>query len=194
MSPIYGPSRHFVCAQQSSRFQVKADIKWQAGSAGSARRNEAQRLQLTVMFAEFVRVTASRVKGSSGRGLCPTSAPAAAAASGSRTVAPRVASIAEDHTRPGTLVRRWHRLSQAPILRLPDWGDLLNAASDRAAAEQSYYEAIAIARRQSTKLFELRAATNLARLWRDQGKRNEACELLAPIYGWFTEGFETPVL
>jgi len=73
-------------------------------------------------------------------------------------------------------------------------GDLLNAAGDRAAAEQSYYEAIAIAQRQSTKLFELRAATNLARLWRDQGKRNEACKLLAPIYGWFTEGFETPVL
>jgi class 3 adenylate cyclase/tetratricopeptide (TPR) repeat protein len=73
-------------------------------------------------------------------------------------------------------------------------GNLLNAAGDRAAAELSYYEAIAIARRQSIKLFELRAATNLARLWRDQGRRNEACELLAPIYGWFTEGFETPVL
>ena len=44
------------------------------------------------------------------------------------------------------------------------------------------------------ELFELRAAISLARLWRDQGRRNEACELLAPIYGWFTEGFETPVL
>jgi predicted ATPase len=52
-------------------------------------------------------------------------------------------------------------------------------------------EAIAVARRQSAKLFELRAATSLARLWRDQGKRDEARELLAPVYGWFTEGFDT---
>jgi predicted ATPase len=46
-------------------------------------------------------------------------------------------------------------------------------------------------RRQSAKLFELRAATGLACLWRDQGKRDEARELLAPVYGWFTEGFDT---
>ena len=44
------------------------------------------------------------------------------------------------------------------------------------------------------KLWELRAATSLARLWRDQGKRAEARDLLAPVYGWFTEGFGTPVL
>jgi predicted ATPase len=47
---------------------------------------------------------------------------------------------------------------------------------------------------QSAKLWELRAATSLARLWRDQGKRTEARGLLAPIYGWFTEGFDTPDL
>lgn len=45
--------------------------------------------------------------------------------------------------------------------------------------------------RQSAKMFELRASTNLARLWRDQGKRDDARELVAPVYGWFTEGFET---
>ena len=73
-------------------------------------------------------------------------------------------------------------------------GDLLNATSDRAAAEQSYHQAMAVAQRQSAKLFELRAATCLTRLWRDQGKRTEARDLLAPIYGWFTEGFDTPVL
>ena len=44
------------------------------------------------------------------------------------------------------------------------------------------------------KFLELRAATSLARLWRDQGKRTEAHDLLAPVYGWFTEGFDTPVL
>ena len=73
-------------------------------------------------------------------------------------------------------------------------GDLLVRTGDRGAAERSYHHALAIARRQSAKLFELRAATSLARLWRDQGKRTEARDLLAPIYGWFTEGFDTPVL
>jgi predicted ATPase len=57
-----------------------------------------------------------------------------------------------------------------------------------------FYEALSVARRQSAKIFELRTATSLARLWRDQSKRTEARDLLAPIYGWFTEGFETPVL
>jgi predicted ATPase len=54
--------------------------------------------------------------------------------------------------------------------------------------------ALALAQRQSAKLWELRAATSLARLWRDQGKLAEARDLLAPVYGWFTEGFATPVL
>jgi predicted ATPase len=51
-----------------------------------------------------------------------------------------------------------------------------------------------VARRQSAKFWELRAALDLGRLWRDQGKLAEARDLLAPIYGWFTEGFDTPVL
>jgi predicted ATPase len=62
------------------------------------------------------------------------------------------------------------------------------------AAERSFQEAIAVARRQNAKLWELRAATSLARLWRDQGKRTQARDLLAPIYSWFTEGHDTPVL
>jgi hypothetical protein len=57
-----------------------------------------------------------------------------------------------------------------------------------------YREAIAIAQPQSAKLWELRAAMSLARLWREQGKCAEARDLLAPVYGWFTEGFGTPVL
>ena len=61
----------------------------------------------------------------------------------------------------------------------------------RAAAEDSFHQALAVARRQSAKFWELRAAMSMARLWRDQGKRDEARELLAPIYGWFTEGFDT---
>jgi class 3 adenylate cyclase/tetratricopeptide (TPR) repeat protein len=73
-------------------------------------------------------------------------------------------------------------------------GELLNETGDRAAAEQSYKEALAAAKRQSARTFELRAATSLARLWRERGQRAQARDLLAPIYGWFTEGVDTPVL
>ena len=51
-----------------------------------------------------------------------------------------------------------------------------------------------VSQEQSARFFELRASASLACLWRDQGKRKEARDLLAPIYGWFTEGFDTPVL
>ena len=51
--------------------------------------------------------------------------------------------------------------------------------------------ALAVARQLQAKSWELRAATSLARLWRDQGKVQQARELLAPVYGWFTEGFDT---
>jgi predicted ATPase len=84
------------------------------------------------------------------------------------------------------------RVNEAEIHRLR--GDLLKATGDQLAAEQSYHRAITVAGRQSAKIWELRAATSLARLWRDQGKRTEARDLLAPIYDWFTEAFETPVL
>ena len=60
-----------------------------------------------------------------------------------------------------------------------------------AAAEEAFHAAIAIAQQQKARIFELRAATSLARLWRDQGKRAEARDLLAPAYGWFREGFDT---
>jgi predicted ATPase len=75
------------------------------------------------------------------------------------------------------------RVGEVELHRLR--GDLLNATGDRAAAEQSYHQAIEVAERQRAKLWELRAATSLARLWRDQGKRTEARDLLAPVYGWF---------
>jgi tetratricopeptide (TPR) repeat protein len=80
----------------------------------------------------------------------------------------------------------------AETLRLT--GDALLATGDPTAADRSYQEALALARQQSAKLWELRTATSLARLWRDRGKRAEARDLLAPVYGWFTEGFGTPVL
>jgi predicted ATPase len=68
------------------------------------------------------------------------------------------------------------------------------AGGDRAAAEACFLSAIAFARERSAKLWELRATTSLARLWADGGKRAEASSLLVPVYGWFTEGFDSPDL
>jgi predicted ATPase len=61
----------------------------------------------------------------------------------------------------------------------------------QAEAEACFQRALDIARRQEAKSLELRAAMSLSRLWLRQGKRDEARALLAPIYGWFTEGFDT---
>ncbi len=70
-------------------------------------------------------------------------------------------------------------------------GRLLLRQGHTEAAEELYRKALSIAQEQDAKLWELRAAASLARLRRDQGRRAEARELLAPVYGWFTEGFDT---
>ena len=70
-------------------------------------------------------------------------------------------------------------------------GQLLLRQNHTDAAEELYRSALNFAQQQEAKLWELRAAVSLARLRRDQGRRAEARDLLAPVYGWFTEGFET---
>jgi predicted ATPase len=84
---------------------------------------------------------------------------------------------------------RNERVYEAEMHRIQ--GELFRSMKKVPAAEASFREAITVARRQSAKLFELRSAMSMARLWCDQGKRDETRELLAPIYGWFTEGFDT---
>ena len=68
---------------------------------------------------------------------------------------------------------------------------LVGLARNKEEAETAFHKAIDIARAQSAKSWELRTAKSLARLWHSQGKSTEARDLLAPIYGWFTEGFDT---
>jgi len=70
-------------------------------------------------------------------------------------------------------------------------GQLMLRQGQSEAAEEFYCKALNIAQEQEAKLWELRAGASLARLWRDQGKRGKARDLLAPVYGWFTEGFDT---
>ncbi len=85
-------------------------------------------------------------------------------------------------------------MHRSELLRLDGELVLKRAVPDAIAAEQSFRSAIEVAREQGAKSFELRAATSLAALWHEQGKRLEAQELLGGVYGWFTEGFDTPDL
>ena len=84
------------------------------------------------------------------------------------------------------------RFVEAEIHRLK--GDLRLAGNGPAGAEPCYVRALEVARAQEARSFELRAATSLARLWAGQGRGAEARDLLAPVYGWFAEGFDTPDL
>jgi predicted ATPase len=84
------------------------------------------------------------------------------------------------------------RCHEAELYRLR--GVFLHAAGDPSAAEVNHRRSLEVARSQSAKLFQLRTSISLARLWRDQGRRTDARDLLAPIYGWFTEGFDAPDL
>jgi predicted ATPase len=97
-------------------------------------------------------------------------------------------SIDEAMTAVETTEESWyeaevHRMAGEIALKLP--------VPDAAKAEAYFQRALEVARQQQAKSWELRAAMSMARLWRDQGKRNEARDLLAPVYGWFTEGFDT---
>ena len=80
---------------------------------------------------------------------------------------------------------------EAELYRLQGELLLTRAAAHHLEAEACFQQALTIARRQQAKAWELRAAMSLSRLWQQQGKRTEAHQLLAPVYGWFTEGFDT---
>ena len=82
----------------------------------------------------------------------------------------------------------------AELHRLAGWLVLAGPEPDADAARASFECAMKIARSQESKAVELRAAAGLAGLLRDQGKIGEARDLFSPIYGWFTEGFDTPDL
>jgi predicted ATPase len=96
--------------------------------------------------------------------------------------------IGEAMTAVETTKEKWH---EAEVHRIA--GEIAVKSPERDAAKaQGYFErALTIARQQQAKSWELRASMSLARLWRDQGKVQQARELLAPVYGWFTEGFDT---
>jgi predicted ATPase len=83
------------------------------------------------------------------------------------------------------------RISEAGLYVLKGWLLLARSGENQAEAEACFHQALEIARRQSAKSVELRAVMSLSRLWQSQGKKDEARQMLAEIYGWFTEGFDT---
>src|ERR1700722_18831845 len=87
--------------------------------------------------------------------------------------------------------RSMEKAFEAEVNRIAGEIALKSPAPDTEKAEKYFDCALTVARQQQTKSWELRAAMSLARLWRDQGKAQQARELLAPVYGWFTEGFDT---
>jgi predicted ATPase len=96
--------------------------------------------------------------------------------------------VGEAMTAVETTTERW---CEAEVNRIAGEVALVSPKRDAAKAETYFERALLVARQQQAKAWELRAAMSLARLWRDQGKVQQACELLAPVYGWFTEGFDT---
>ena len=96
--------------------------------------------------------------------------------------------VGEAMTVAETTKERW---CDAEINRVAGEIALKSPEPDAAKAEAYFERALTVARQQQAKSWELRAAMSLARLWRDQGKPQQARELLAPVYGWFTEGFDT---
>ena len=89
------------------------------------------------------------------------------------------------------IVAKKEAFLEAEVSRVAGEIELKSPKPNTEKAEAYLERALYVARQQQTKSFELRAAMSMARLWRDQGKRNEARDLLAPVYGWFTEGFDT---
>ncbi len=99
-----------------------------------------------------------------------------------------LAALVEALTLVNTTDERWY---EAELYRLKGQLLLQLSSGNHPEAETCFHQALDIARRQQAKSWELRAATSLARLWQSQDKRQEAYDLLAPVYGWFTEGFDT---
>jgi len=96
--------------------------------------------------------------------------------------------VTEAMTEIETTKERWQ---EAEVHRVAGEIALMSPGAGAAKAEACFERALTVAREQQAKSWELRMAMSLAQLWRDQGKRDDARNLLAPIYGWFTEDFDT---
>jgi class 3 adenylate cyclase/predicted ATPase len=166
-----------------------------------------QGFALLAAWGTILRGWALAVQGQSEEGIAQmTQGLAAHRTMGSEALLPYfLALLAEAHGKVGRIEQGLHlvaealavaddheeRFHEAELHRLK--GELLlqQSADNQPEAESCFQQAISIAQRQQAKSWELRAATSLARLWQSQNKRQDAADLLAPVYNWFTEGFDT---
>jgi predicted ATPase len=170
-----------VATDQEFRGQVAAAMTlWGSGLAASGHGQE-ERAQIQQGLAAYRARRAARDRPYQLALLAEVSAQVGHTTKGLEAVAEALATVAE------SAVHWW----EAELYRLKGQLLLQHAGAPPEEAEACFQQALAVARRQQAKALELRGAMSLARLWLQQGKRAEAHALLAPIYGWFTEGFDT---
>jgi class 3 adenylate cyclase/predicted ATPase len=194
----YGPLTHFHCGiyaavdAQLDEFVALVDEKGAEGWKGIGTSLQGCVLALTGKAADAVHMITSglaafrSIGGTQSAPLHVSYLAAAHAELGQFDDARRCMGEAMDILK--TAKERWF---EAEANRIAGDIALRSPAPDIAKTEAYFERALAVARKQQAKSLELRAAMSMARLWRDQGKRHEARELLAPVYGWFTEGFDT---
>jgi predicted ATPase/DNA-binding winged helix-turn-helix (wHTH) protein len=195
---LYFDARHHMICRNVQAAQEQAEA---AGPLATE-----QGFQLWAVLSVFVRGWALATQGQIESGLAQMhQGLAAAQATGTMVVQPLFrALLAEVYGNMGKVDEAQRELKEAMAVsedgqhfyaaetyRLQGVLLLHQAVADAGHAEACFQQALTIARRQQAKSWELRAATSLARLWQQQGKRAEAHTLLAPIYDWFTEGFDT---
>jgi predicted ATPase len=171
-----------VLADDKGSVYWKARGTWVRGWLLSLTGNAAEAVQLLTSGIAMLKSTGATL-------LAPTQSSCLAAAYAQLgQFADARRSIDEAMTAINKSRETWY---EAEVDRIAGEINLLSPEQDAANAEVCFQRALAVAHQQQAKSWELRAAMSLARLWRSQGKVQQARELLAPVYGWFTEGFDT---
>jgi predicted ATPase len=192
-SPFYGPSGNYTTANaRINELIALADEKHAPFFKANGMLERGQLLGLTARASDAVQtittgITALRATGATlEMPACLSNLARAYAELGQINDA--CCGIGEALTAMETTKEKWW---SAEINRVAGEIALKSTKPDTARAQEYFERALTVARQQQAKSWELRAAMSLARLWRSQGKPPEARELLAPVYGWFTEGFDT---
>jgi predicted ATPase len=198
IAPWLVSSTHTLCGNymaastEVDELVALADEKAASGWSGLGRLNQGSVLVLTRRASDAVEVITSGIVAHRSTGA-------------TNWLPLHLSHLAEAYSELGQFDNAWscideamaavettkERWCEAEVHRLAGEIALKSPQGDRAKAEASFERALTVARQQQTKSWELRAAMSMARLWRDQGKQVEARDLLAPVYGWFTEGFDT---
>ena len=198
----------WTCAASLHQFRREAQAAQERAEAADDALDASRGLRFWLASGTILRGWALAEQGQGEEGIAQMRQGLAAwQATGAELGRPHfLALLAEAYGNVGQAEEGLHVLAEALAAVAQHWGALLRggavsaqggaaagagSAEQQTEAEACFHQALDVARRQQAKSLELRAAMSLSRLWQQQGKRAEARELLAPIYGWFTEGFDT---